>query len=167
MKCCMMLGKQAGVVGLLTVLAKKHKVMGAVCYNDMTRKICREFDIPTIDSIHDLRFYSLLNGASLLISVHGREVIPNYILEACKCINVHPCLSKYKGKDPIKRLLKNGGKKASVGVHYISDRVDLGRVITESFIDVSDCKTEIEIYNKLYPIYSIVISEVLDKIKEV
>lgn len=67
-----------------------------------------------------------MKKSDLLVCVHGKEILTKEILDHPKlgCINVHPCLYKYKGKEPIKRLLEEDENKASVGVHYMSETVD-------------------------------------------
>ena len=165
---CFMGGKQAGVVGLLTVLAKKVNVLAIVTYDDSLSMISEEFKIPKFESINDKEFIRRLRKSDLLICVHGKEIIPKALIESPKIgsINVHPCLYKYKGSNPIERLLKDGEKRASVGVHWITERVDSGKVICEHFVDINECKTVEEVYNILYPFYALVLSKAIDEIKE-
>ena len=71
-------------------------------------------------------------------------------------INVHPCLFKYKGLHPVRRLLEDGGTRASVGVHRMAEKVDEGEVLIEEFIDIRGKKSVDEVYNALYPLYSLI-----------
>lgn len=167
MKVCMMIGKQAGMIGLLTILAKRIDVEGVVSYGSIAWEIRRIFGIRDYKSIFNRHFKHVLKESDLLVSVHGHEVATKEILELPRigCINVHPCLYKYKGADPIKRLLKDGATRASVGVHWMTEDVDSGDVIVEKFIDIPDCKTVVDVYNELYPLYSLALFEAIDKIR--
>jgi len=49
-------------------------------------------------------------------------------------------------------IIKDKVTKASVGCHYLTEKVDEGKVIVENFKEVEG-KTEIEVYNELYPVY--------------
>jgi methionyl-tRNA formyltransferase len=163
---CLMAGKQAGVIGLLTILTKSHKILSVVAYDELVKMVCEQYNIKIFDSIKDKGFLEYLKKSDLLVSVHGREIITKELLDLPRigCINVHPCLYKYKGKDPIKRLLEDGENKASVGVHYMNETVDKGELIIEEFVNVKDLKDVVSIYNRLYPYYSIVLIKALEYI---
>jgi methionyl-tRNA formyltransferase len=63
-------------------------------------------------------------------------------------------------------LLKDKNPKASVGVHYMTERVDAGEVIIEEFVDVSGKETVVEVYNELYPYYAITLLKALKIISD-
>ncbi len=46
------------------------------------------------------------------------------------------------------------------------ERVDEGEVLVEDFVDVSGAGSVLEIYNKLYPYYSVVVSKALNIISD-
>jgi len=165
---CLMVGKQVGVIGILTTLAKNIDILSVVAYDDITSMISNAFHIPTYQTIHDRRFVQHLVKSDFLICVHGREIIPPALLSLpkCGCINVHPCLYKYKGKNPIQRLLDENESKASIGVHYMTEKIDEGAVIIEEYVDVHDLKTVENVYNTLYPYYALVLSKALDIIEK-
>ena len=165
---CVMAGKQAGVIGILTIVAKGYRILSVVAYDSLVKMICREFNLPIFDSIQNKFFLRDLKKSDLLISIHGKEIVPENLLFLPKynCINVHPCLYKYKGKEPIKRLLKDKNTKASVGVHYMTQKLDDGRVIIEEFTNVKGLTDVESIYNALYPYYSLALSKALNYIEE-
>ena len=103
----------------------------------------------------------------MIISIHGRELIPDKILGQVKYggINIHPCLWKYKGADPIKRLIADKSPIASVGAHRMTDKVDEGEVLVEHFIHLQPYQSEADVYNQLYPLYPIVLIEALRKVE--
>ena len=163
MKVAFVGGKQVGNIGLMALFAANCKPLVVVAYDDKVGDLSRQLKIPTFSSIKDDGFGEILAECDLLVSVHGREIIPLEILEVPPkgCINVHPCLYKYKCGYPIKRMLKDGNTKASVGVHYMTQEVDEGEVIIEKFIDVSGLNSVTEVYNHLYPEYALVLLEAL------
>jgi len=165
---CVMAGKQAGVIGILTILAKGYRILSVVAYDPLVKIICREFNLPICDSLQNKSFLRVLKKSDLLISIHGREIVPEDLLFVPKynCINVHPCLYKYKGKEPVKQLLKDKNKKASVGVHYMTHKLDQGKVIVEEFINVKGLTDVESIYNALYPYYSLALSKALNYIEK-
>ena len=160
-------GKQAGCIGLLSLYAAKCHVIGVVAYDEFVEALSKKLNLPIFSSIHEDKFIDLVSKSDLLVSVHGREIVPPEILKRplIGCINVHPCLYKYKGADPVGRLLMEKNTKASVGVHYMVEKVDVGEVIVEKFVDVSGKNTVGEVYNKLYPYYALAIIEAIDKIQ--
>jgi methionyl-tRNA formyltransferase len=161
---CLMAGKQAGVIGILTALAKKIDILAVVAYDEFVKIVARELCIPVFATVYDKKFIKYLTYCDLLISIHGREVIPRELLSLPKigCINLHPCLYRYKGKNPIERLLRDGETKASVGSHWMTEKVDTGHTISEEFVNIKGLKTVTEVYNTLYPYYSFVLLKTLD-----
>lgn len=161
-------GKQAGMIGLLSLLSINCNVIGVVSYDDIVEMIAEKQNLDIFHSIEENGFKDLAEKSDILVSCHGREIIPAEIftLPRLASINVHPCLYKYKGKDPIGRLLEDGESKASVGVHHITEELDSGEVILEKFVDVSDKNSVEGVYNKLYPYYSEAIIDAVRKIKE-
>lgn len=160
-------GKQAGCIGLLSLYAARCSVVGVVAYDKLVETLAKKLNLPIFSSIHEDKFIDLVSKSDLLVSVHGREIVPPKILKRplIGCINVHPCLYKYKGADPVGRLLMGKNTKASVGVHYMVEKVDAGEVIVEKFVDVSGKNTVEEAYNVLYPYYAITILEAINKIR--
>ena len=123
--------RQAGCMGLLTLIADGYNIIGVVPYDESVKRIAEEFLINTFKSIKDDVAIERVKKSDIIVSVHGREVVSTKILEMVPLggINVHPCLYKYKGADPINRMLSDGETHASVGVHFMTDKVDDGPVI--------------------------------------
>ena len=160
-------GKQAGLIGLLTILAAGHKVEAVIAYDYIIDKTASFLDIPFFSSIHNKDVYRFLSDCDILVSVHGREIITDAELALPRLggINVHPCLYKYKGTRPVERMLADKIRLASVGIHKMTSEVDCGEVIVEHFLHIGDAKTPEEVYNRLYPLYSRTLLEALDEIE--
>ena len=161
-------GRQAGMVSLLTLLALKEEIVCVIPVDNIVEKTAKRFGLKVrkVKDINNKKFVKYLKSLrpNLFVCCHGRQIFKKDIL-AIGCINLHPCLYKYKGANPIERLLKDKEKKASVGVHWMTEEIDRGKVIAEEFFSVSG-KTPIEIYNELYPVYSKVLIKALNKIKK-
>ena len=160
-------GRQAGCIGLLTVCAASCEVLGVVAYDDRLRMLAEAMGLQHFGSIHEPSVQELLSRSDLLVSVHGRERVPEELLRLPRCggINAHPCLSWYKGMHPIERLLQDGRARASVGVHRMTARLDEGTVLAEEFVDVSGSSTVEEVYNALYPFYAIALLRALGAVR--
>lgn len=160
-------GKQAGMIGLLTILSKKHQVVAVTSYSTDFSEVSAKFSIPTYVTIKDKEFIKKSSQSDIIFCVHGREKVSQELINLTKykiAVNVHPYLYKYKGTNPINRALNDNCYKASVGSHYMTDEYDKGNIIEEQFIDIKNATNAIEVYNQLYCLYSIVISDTLDKI---
>lgn len=173
MKISFLGGKQAGCIGLLTLKAINCEILSAVPYDLNVKILAETLEIPIFSSVHNEQFIDIVKKSDLLISVHGREIVPKEIinLPSIGSINVHPCLYKYKGANPIQRMLNDNnskariGIKASIGIHYMTEKVDEGDIIIENFITTNG-KNVLEVYNDLYPYYSKTIIEAIRIIKE-
>jgi len=154
---------QAGCVGLLTAIAAGCSIQGAVAYDSIILGLATCLKLTIFNSVKQIEVERLLIKSDLLVSVHGREIVPRRLLELPRLggINVHPCLYRYKGANPISRLLSDGCAKASVGVHRMTENVDEGEVLVEEFVDVTGKKSVDEIYNILYPFCIIVLLKAL------
>jgi len=161
-------GKQAGCIGLLTILSLGYIVKGVVAYDALMGNMASTFGYKIYGSAKKPDAVELLSDSDLLVSVHCREIITQdlLILPRFGGMNVHPCLFKYKGAHPIQKLLSDGGKLASVGVHRMTEVLDEGEVLAEIYVNVTGKQSEEEIYNTLYPYYSLAIITALKKIQE-
>lgn len=156
-------GRQAGCVGLLTVIAAGCRVQGVVAYDSTVETLATRLGLPLFASVKQPEVERLLSDSDLLVSVHCREIVPKKLLELPHLggINVHPCLYQYKGSNPIDRLLQDGCTQASVGVHRMTESVDEGEVLAEEFVDVTGKQSVDEVYNVLYPLYSLTLLKAL------
>jgi len=140
-------GQRAGIVVLLYLLAKQHEVV-VVAVDSFVEGIARLFGLKmiSVDDIAGEHFH-------VLVCCHGRRMIPGMVLDFHVCINIHPCLSKYKGADPIGRYMENKDTCGSVGCHFMTGEVDAGDVIHEVFFDTPVVASYCEFYNIALPFY--------------
>lgn len=100
----------------------------------------------------------------LFICVHGRKIIPKEKLVTGKFVNIHPCLFKYKGHNPIKRYIENKDTLASVESHYMTPIVDEGEVIHQEFFYTQEITNYEQFYDAAMVVYFKCLSETLNKI---
>ena len=92
--------------------------------------------------------------------VHGNKILPKEMLREGKMINIHPCLKQgIKGHNPVKRYLEMGMQHASVSSHYMTEKVDEGRIMATVNFKTGGIKTYAEFYNIAFPHYY----KILDK----
>ncbi len=160
-------GRQAGCVGLLTVKALGHNVMGVLAYDDLVKTLTYQLGLRPLKFLSECWNFISFNDI-IIVSVHAKDIIPKELLDAMPYggINAHPYLYAYKGISPVKQALAEGNFRASVGVHRMIEKVDCGEVLSEVFVDVSGQTTEEGIYNMLYPYYSIALIQAMAKLVE-
>ena len=161
-------GRQAGCVGLLAAMSAGCQVIGVVAYDELVRRLASVLGLPWVPSIRQNGAESHFKAVDLVVSVHGREIVPRRLLDLSRLggINVHPCLRQYKGARPIGRLLQDGGREASVGVHRMTEQVDEGEILAEEEVRLSNEQSEAEVYNTLYPLYASVLLKALRRVAE-
>jgi methionyl-tRNA formyltransferase len=168
MRVVFMGGRQAGCIGLLAAAAEGCKLSAVIAYDEELRGVAQALGIQVFPSISAPAVHDSLAGADLLISVHGREIVPTALLKLPRLggINVHPCLYAYKGANPVGRLLEDRNVRASVGVHFMTDQLDGGDVVVERFVDVTGETTACDVYNRLYPHYAIALVDALRRVSQ-
>ena len=161
-------GRQAGCVGLLTMLAAGYAIRGVVAYDSLVSNLASKFGLPIYGSIKRPEVAELLRDCDVLVSVHCREIVPKELLDLPRVgsVNAHPCLFLYKGSSPVQKLIRDKGKFASVGVHRMTEVVDEGEVLSELYTNVEGAGSVKEVYNELYPFYSMAILDALRKLEE-
>lgn len=162
-------GQTAGIIVLLSLIADKHKISCVVAEDENIKKVAKVFGLPVHEKSKldkDKFAKKLRQGSDLFLCCHGRKILKGEFVRNIKCVNIHPCLYKYKGARPISRLIVDKNPKASVGSHFMTEKVDSGRVIVEKFIKIENIEklNEHEVYSFLYPLYSLVALETLKRL---
>jgi methionyl-tRNA formyltransferase len=171
MKICMLLGSNAGLIGLLTarslaniksIVSYSHNI-GLSPLNDEPDidALAMYLNIPFYRSIHDTQFKEDVKDCDMLLSIHGREIVPEELLSK-KCVNIHPGFVYYKGTSPIKRALAHKRNVIDLTAHEMTEELDNGKVLFQEWIYINECLTEIEVYNKLYPYYAKLVIKLLE-----
>ena len=77
-----------------------------------------------------------------------------------KIINIHPSLlPKYKGLNTHRKAIKNKDKFSGATVHFVTPKLDSGKIILQKKVKISKIETEntlakkvLKIEHKIYPI---------------
>jgi methionyl-tRNA formyltransferase len=137
--------RNVGMYCLSYLVAKGYKVKLITDDNDVLwlgGRLGVEF--VTLETMGDLDY---------MLSVHWHKIIPNEFLKEGRSINIHPCLFKYKGTNPIKRYISNGDTLGSVESHYMIEEVDAGEVIHREMFQTPKIESYAEFYNLALPYY--------------
>lgn len=163
--------RQAGMIGLLTVMAMGCEVVevwedegyGIPGINNLELRrvtIKKDGKLPDIADV-----YGKLN---LFLCVHGRKIVPNRVLDKFKRggINLHPFLDKYPGPNPVRRAISAGERVVTVYAHKMTDNIDCGQVFASASTELQgilefERLSVADIYNVLYPLYVEVVTKVL------
>jgi methionyl-tRNA formyltransferase len=147
---------QMGMIVLSYLVAKGYDVK-VIPEDDMLRQLCGYYglEIVTLDT---------MGTFDLFICCHGAKIIPERYLEDGKFINMHSCLWKYKGTDPITRYIAHKDTDASIESHYMVKEVDAGKVITRVLFTTPVVLNHQEYFNISTPYYFQCIDETLRKI---
>ena len=83
----------------------------------------------------------LLKRKISLICLAGymKIISKKFLMEFGKnVINIHPSLlPKFKGLDTYKRILKNNEKKTGCTVHFVNEKLDAGKIVTQKSFYIS------------------------------
>jgi len=137
--------RNTGLVVMSYLVAMGHNV----------KYISDDLDIIEMGTAYNLTRVVLetMRPFDLFICCHGDKIIEAQYLQEGKMINIHPCLYKYKGHNPIKRYIENGDTEGTVESQYMIEEVDAGEVIEQEFFKTPVCKTYADFYNIAIPYY--------------
>lgn len=92
--------------------------------------------------------FETMGEYDLLLSIHWHKFIDKKYFEYGSAINIHPCLFKYPGHNPVKQYIKNGDTQASVESHWMTEKIDEGEVIHQEFFETKKCHNYADFYNQ-------------------
>lgn len=108
--------------------------------------------------------FDTMGGYDFFASVHGWKVVPKKHLKEGVSFNVHPCLGKYPGHDPIRKYIMNQDTEASVESHFMTNEVDKGEVIAQEFFTTPICETYADFYNEAFCSYYKILEATMEKL---
>ena len=92
---------------------------------------------------------SLVSNYELIISLHCKQLFPAELVQALKCINVHPGLNPYnRGWFPQVFSILNGLPTGAT-IHEIDEELDHGNIIAQQEVGNNVWDTSIDIYNRV------------------
>ena len=137
--------RNTGMFVLSYLVAQGYNIKVITGDNNI-KLLCEYYNLPivSLDSMGDF---------DLFICCHGKKIINEKYLQKGKFINIHPCLHKHKGHNPIERYIKNEETKGSIESHYLIKEVDEGDIIHSEFFDTPIVRNYAEFYNIALPYY--------------
>ena len=96
------------------------------------------------------------------MKILSKKFIRNY---GKKIINIHPSLlPKFKGLNTFSKILKNKEKKTGCTVHYVDEKLDNGKIISQKSFFISTKDDEEKLKNKTQKLEYLVFPESIIKI---
>ena len=146
--------RNTGLIALLYLLSRGYTVK-IITEDVAIRDMADLLQLEVVD-------FDTMGEFDLLICCHGRKIIDKKYLVPGKFLNIHPCLFKYKGHNPIKRYIENKDTLASVECQYLIEEVDGGAVIAREEFETPVISDYAEFYNIAFPYYVKCLKAVLD-----
>lgn len=111
--------------------------------------------------------YFKKNQFDLVILAGYMKILTPEVLSTNKFINIHPSiLPAFKGKDAIKQAFLEGVKVSGVTIHWVSDKIDEGKIIAQYPVFIDNCMNfsefEQEIHTIEHKLYPIVVEKILE-----
>ena len=122
-------------------LAKKYSIP----YKFFSSKNKKEFERNCLAEIkkRKIKFLCLAGFMKVL----SNNFIKNF---GYKIINIHPSLlPKYKGLNTHKRVLKNNEKYSGCTVHFVTNKLDSGKIISQKKVSINKNETEKSLKKKV------------------
>ena len=107
---------------------------------------------------------TLSDNYDLIFSLHCKQLFPAELVEAVKCINIHPGFNPYnRGWYPQVFSILNK-KKAGATIHEIDNELDHGPIIAQKEVTINKWDTSLSAYNKILEAELELLDEYLEKI---
>jgi len=114
-----------------------------------TFSISEEVEVKVYDLKNQNDVDGIIAGYDLVFSIHCKQIFPPDLVNAVKCINVHP------GYNPINRgwypqvFAIINDYKIGATIHEIDTKLDNGHIIARAFVDKEVYDTSETLYNKV------------------
>jgi len=132
------------------------------------KEVCAFFRVPfvKINSVNDPDFVRHVSSTSpdLIISIQ-RQILDTDILAVptIACVNFHPSkLPEYRGFWPILLAMINGDRTIGVTAHIMTDKIDMGPIVTRREFETSPGFSLMDNYRIVYELFPEIICEAID-----
>jgi dTDP-4-amino-4,6-dideoxyglucose formyltransferase len=131
------------------LLSEKYQIDFACSFDnaELKNKYSADDWLQSINILKDL--HALVNKYSLIISLHCKQIFPEYLVKEVRCINVHPGFNPYnRGWYPHVFSIING-LPCGVTIHEMDKGIDSGPIIAQCKIKINFWETSRIVYDKL------------------
>jgi len=136
------------------------------------KEVCAFFRVPfvKINSVNDPDFVRHVSSTSpdLIISIQ-QQILDSDILAVptIACVNFHPSkLPEYRGFWPILLAMINGDPTIGVTAHIMTDKIDMGPIVTRREFETSRGLSLMDNYRLVYELFPEIICEAIDLLGE-
>ena len=96
---------------------------------------------------------------SLIISIHCKQIFPDQLVEAVKCVNLHPGFNPHnRGWFPHVFSIINK-LPAGATLHMIDTAIDHGKIIAQKEVETRESDTSMDLYNRIIDAEKLLIRE--------
>jgi methionyl-tRNA formyltransferase len=139
---------------LATILGEQPRLEGRTirfgCHPDnkaLVGKRVGGYVFEKIDLKHQLA--EIIQSCDLVISAHCKQIFPEALVRACKCINVHPGHNPHnRGWYPQVFSILNGLPFGAT-IHEIDEQLDHGHIIDRETLGIESSDSSLTAYNKV------------------
>jgi len=104
----------------------------------------------------------VIESYDVVLSLHCKQIFPAKLVKNITCINVHPGFNPHnRGWYPQVFSIINK-KPIGATIHVMDELVDHGPVIAQDKIQINDCETSFDVYNKVIELEKKLISNNLE-----
>lgn len=153
------------ITGIKTLVEHNYNIVAIMTTIDAIackhiEKIALKYNIPyyKVNNINSNESFSLISSyePDIIFTCNFHKILNHNIFSIAKkyAINIHPSLlPKYKGLHPIQEALFNGEKETGITLHFISEKVDEGDIISQIKIPIDDNDYIYDLHVKFMNIY--------------
>ncbi len=143
---------EEGVLTLSRLMREGYDV--PLCIGDKRSNCLKEFCVVNNlnyadgSMVKEQGFLDMLDyyKPDLLVSNNFLYLLPGYVLNKYKAINLHSSLlPNFKGRNPLVQTILAGEQKAGYTIHYMSPEMDSGNIIIQREIHISDLQSSVDI----------------------
>ena len=141
-----------GLVEMLPALGLKPELFSFNCSKGSEKSMTEALGMP-IDPISVKQDWnSVVKSFDLVISLHCKQLFPAKMVDAVRCVNVHPGLNPYnRGWFPQVFAIMNGLPHGAT-IHEIDADLDHGPIIAQREVSINADDTSLSVYNKVQDI---------------
>ena len=155
------------VGSFLMVLTKKEASL-FYPYKRMARKL--NIQVITSNEINNEELVKLFKKLTpdIIISLYFKQILRREVLNIPKvgCLNLHPAkLPYYRGISPVFWALANGEGEVGISLHFMTEKIDAGSIVSQRMVQVEDRDTEHSLFLKCTKIGTEMLLQIMNRIE--
>ena len=144
--------KKNSKINIKLVISNKRNIPGTIFAkkNKINSKIVNYQNIKSAEN--KILNHLKKNKIEFIFLAGFMKILSNFFIKkfGSKIINIHPSLlPRYKGLNTHERVIQNNEKFSGCTVHYVSPKLDSGKIILQKKVLISKNETEISLKKKI------------------